>query len=160
MTQPILLITATSLLILFLLRKKLRRKTPQEEMEEMEEMLLDTTGLDKELLKGVFNNDSTVLKGPNVPGAQGPYGLSPDNPICCGSIALMEMMYSAIRHNGRPVRDYASVSYYSREGTLGIRSRRYSHTTESGIPDIYLTKEFHYPQCKSLAPDGKGFSIR
>jgi len=157
MIQSILLITATSLLILFLLRKKLRRKTPQEKMEEL---LLDTMGLDKELFKGMFNNDSTVLKEPNVPGAQGPYGLSPDNPICCGSIALMEMMYSAIRHNGRPVRDYASGSGYVSEGTLGIESRRYSHTTDSGIPDLFLTKEFHYSQCKSLAPDGKGFSLR
>lgn len=120
-----------------------------------------TSGIPKEILQmiGEDENKTQSISNKSIPGAKGPYGLSPDNPICCGNIMRMESTYSRIKFNGVFVREKASDAFYVKSRESGIESRQYNHTEDSGIPPIYITKEFHYVRCRDEAPDAPGFSM-
>lgn len=119
------------------------------------------TGIPKELLQmlGEEENQTQKLSSKSVPGATGPYGLCPTNPICCGNIMRMESTYALIHFNGKPVRESLAGSFYSIPEKGGIRSRVYNHSESSGIPTIYMTKEYHYPNCRREAPEAPEFSM-
>ena len=105
------------------------------------------------------SNSSKLILGKSVPNATGPYGLSAENPICAGDIFAAERVYNRILFNGKPVRESALLQEYRESEFLGIRSRVYCHDAPSGIPDIFITAEFHSNVCMSQAPDQKGFKM-
>jgi len=123
--------------------------------------IASTSGVTKELLQmiGEEENNTQSIPDKSVPGANGPYGLSPNNPICCGNMMRMESTYSLIRFNGKPVRDSSSGAHYMTSPESNIRSRKYMHSEDSGIPPIFITKEYHYVRCRDEAPDAPGFSM-
>ena len=110
-------------------------------------------------ISSMFENRTKKISGKSVPDAAGPYGLSPDNPICCGNMVAMELTYHSILYRGEPIHLSAGVQFYSVSETSGIRSRLYTHDENSGIPTIYITKEYESEVYAETPPDGEGFSI-
>lgn len=132
-------------------------RKPVDVLDEMAK----TAGVPKEVLQmiGEEENKTRTIPGKSIPGATGPYGLSANNPMCCGNMMRMESTYSLIHFHGKPVRDSASRAHYMTSPESGIRLRKYVHTQESGLPPIFITKEYHYMRCRDEAPDAPGFSM-
>ena len=104
---------------------------------------------------------SIVLKSKSIPNAQGLYGLSPENPICCGNMMNMEYYYSRLLYKDEKLDVYNTSAFYSESESLGVRSRHYLHgkfKDDRDIPTIYLTKEYFYEGFKKTLPDNEHFS--
>jgi|GEM_PF-3424369 len=100
--------------------------------------------------------NTTVIDSKSMPNATGLYGLSPNNPICCGNMLRMNFTYKRIKFNG------VAVFHFEKSQSTMLSKhhvRKVAHSPESDIPDLFFTYDFHYKGCRNEAPEMNGFTM-